>query len=163
MFHLHLADVISFFLKYDGVWFHSHRRDVTFRIYALTDEQLDSLLHFLERGPKSHSTQQGQFLECPLPILGNDNNRTRIDPDVAIPMHNVFRDRWERKAMWESYSAYSFGKAKGRPRNELDYPEIKQKWAQTRSRGEGESTRRTLGDIVKELKNGKGGGPQSGT
>lgn len=112
---------------HDGVWFQSHRKAVTFRIYALTDEQLESLLHFLEWAPKSQSSQQGQRPECPLPILGTDNNLTRIEPDVAIPMHNVFRDRWERKAVWKSYSAYSWGRVKGRPKNELDYPEIKQR------------------------------------
>lgn len=162
MLQLYLADVTSCFLKYDRVWFHSHRKNVTFRIYALTDEQLDSLLHFLERGPESDSTQQGQCLECPLPILGDDNNLTRVDPDVAIPMHNIFRDRWERKIMYGSYNEYAFTRGKGIPRNELDYPEIKQRMAEIRKRREGDPERQTLGDLFREYKNRKGGGSQSG-
>lgn len=150
MFDLYLADVTSCFLKYDRVWFHSHRKSVTFRIYALTDEQLDSLLNLLQQGSESHSTQQRQCVECPLPILGYDNNLTRIDPDVAIPMHNIFRDRWERKAVYGSYNEYAFARAKGRPRNELDYPEIKQRMAQIGKRRERDKETQTLGDLFRE-------------
>lgn len=136
---------------------------MTYRIYALTDDQIDSLLQFLEWVPNAHEEDQKQRPECPLPILGDDHNLTRVDPDVAIPMHNVFRDRWERKSSWKDYNDYVWGNVKGRPRNALDYPELKRRRMLRRDRGEKEGRGRTLGDSYKERQNVGGPGPRSDT
>lgn len=148
---------------HDRVWFESHREGVTYRIYALTEEQIESLLHFLESEPKPQPNQQGQRPECPLPILGNDSNLTRVDPDIAIPMHNIFRDRWEKKAFWESYQAYCFGTVKGRPRDELNYPEIKKRRTPIQHSAGGERTRMTFGEFINRRRNGDKSGSGSGT
>lgn len=133
---------------------------MTYRIYALTEDQLDSLLRFLEWEPNAHAGDQERQPECPLPILGNDNNLTRIDPDVAIPMHNVFRDRWEREVVWNGYQEYCHRR---RPcvKHALDFPEVRQRFE--RSRREDQGRRFTLGDYVKRQRDGKGSGPQSST
>ncbi|KAG8169222.1 hypothetical protein KVR01_001971 [Diaporthe batatas] len=146
---------------YDGIWFDSHREGVTFRIYALTEEQIESLLHFLEWEPKSQPSQQEQRPECPLPILGNDTNLTRVDPDVAIPLHNVYRDRWEKPAFWGSYGAYSFRKSG--PRDELNWPEIKLRKIHTRPTRSQGGTHETFGELLakvqeKNKKPGSGSG-----
>lgn len=136
---------------------------MTFRIYALTDDQLDSLLKFLEWAPKADKEDQNQRPECPLPILGDDNNLTRINPDVAIPMHNVFRDRWERKARWKSYTAYKWGNLRGRPKYALDYPELKGMFMPRGNGVQEEGRMVTLGDVMKRRQNGQSPGPQPGT
>lgn len=130
---------------------------MTYRIYALTDGQLDSLLQFLAWVPNAHMEDQNHRPECPLPILGDDNNLTRIEPDVAIPMHNVFRDRWERKAKWKDYRDYRMG---GRRcvRYVLDFPELRP--AFERKRGE---KRLTFGEFLKQRRDGKGSGTQRDT
>lgn len=111
--------------QYDGVWFHSHRKDVTRRIYALTDDQTATLLRFLTReaGDPDHRDIDS---ECPLPILGDSNNRRRVDPGIAIPEHNVFRDRWERKLAYRSYAQYEQNRSC--TKNSLDYPEMVSDW-----------------------------------
>ncbi|KAG6358643.1 hypothetical protein INS49_012161 [Diaporthe citri] len=148
---------------HEGVWFNSHRRDVTYRIYALTSDQLDSLLQFLEWVPNALTGGQEQQPECPLPILGDDNNLTRIQPDVAIPMHNVFRDRWERKAVWRDYSHYCMGSRRC-VKTALDFPEVKNTLPGAgRRRPEHQGKPLTFGDFLKKRQDGKGSGPQPGT
>jgi len=156
--------VSSSFIQYDGVWFQSHRNGVTYRIYALTDEQLGSLVHFLEWNPKSQCNQQAERPECPLPILGTDDNLTRVDPEVAIPLHNVFRDRWERKMAWNSYEAYRQSQVSGRarPKDAIDYPEVEKEFEMMRQKYSDRGPRVTLGDIKKRRQNGEGSGRQSG-
>lgn len=84
------ADIASLRqFKYDGIWFHSHREDVTKRIYKLTEEQSTSLLQFHEKKLSNESI-------CPLPILGDINKRLRVDEGIASPEFNIYRDRWER-------------------------------------------------------------------
>lgn len=111
--------------QYDGVWFHSHRKDVTRRIYALTDDQTAALLRFLTReaGDPDHGDIDS---ECPFPILGDSNNRRRVDPEIAMPEHNVFRDRWERKMAFRSYEQYEQNSSC--VKNSLDYPEMVSDW-----------------------------------
>ncbi|KAK7700269.1 hypothetical protein SLS64_011082 [Diaporthe eres] len=110
---------------YDGVWFHSHRKDATRRIYALTDDQTATLLRFLTR--EAGSPDHGDIdSECPFPILGDSNNRRRVDPEIAMPEHNVFRDRWERKMAFRSYEQYEQNSSC--VKNSLDYPEMVSDW-----------------------------------
>ncbi|KAK4157367.1 hypothetical protein C8A00DRAFT_40212 [Chaetomidium leptoderma] len=73
----------------DAVYFHSDRQHVTYRIYQLLPEQLKTLLDFLIADePPS---------ESPLPILGDQNNRIRVDPEEPIQTTGIYRDLWERK------------------------------------------------------------------
>lgn len=102
--------------QYDGVWFHSHAKDVTRRIYALTDDQTATLVRFLR---DSHDREIDS--ECPLPIYGDKENSRRVDPEIAIPEHDVFRDRWERKQTYVNYLDYQ--KHRSCVKNSLDYPE----------------------------------------
>ncbi|RFU25242.1 hypothetical protein B7463_g11106, partial [Scytalidium lignicola] len=78
-------------LQGTDIYFHSDRNQVTFRIYKLLDSQIQTLLDFLLLSNAPTTTT------CPLPILGDKNNRDRIDPGDAIDCHGVFRDHWERK------------------------------------------------------------------
>lgn len=75
--------------KPDAIYFHSDNRDVTCRIYRLLDGQKQQLLEFLlsYRTPPS---------DCPLPIHGDRNNRTRIDAEEPIAETGIYRDKWER-------------------------------------------------------------------
>ena len=42
----------------------------------------------------------------PLPILGDKTNRRRVDPEISIPVHHIFRDRWERKIEVDDYNDF---------------------------------------------------------
>lgn len=132
--------------------------NVTYRIYALTDGQIDSLLRFLESAPKVHTDDQTQQPECPLPILGDYDNLNRIEPEVAIPMHNVFRDRWERKAMWNGYQEYS---RRRMPcvRHGLDFPELRRRFERREQQGK----QLTFGEFVKKRQDEKDSCTQSST
>lgn len=133
---------------------------MTYRIYALTDDQLDSLLQFLEWVPNAHEESPKQRPECPLPILGDYDNLTRIEPDTAIPVHNVFRDRWERKARWKSYGDYRLGQGRC-VKHVVDFPELR--WAFERVRRKDQGKEITMGDVMKMRQSGKGPDAQSGT
>ncbi|KAG8162850.1 hypothetical protein KVR01_007328 [Diaporthe batatas] len=100
---------------YDGIWFHSHRYEVTKRIYKLTGEQSERLFQLLER-------EQTEASSCPLPILGDINNRERVDEEIAIPEFNIYRDRWERAIEYKNWSDY--GAQRHCCRNDIDWPEL---------------------------------------
>ncbi|KPM43020.1 hypothetical protein AK830_g3543 [Neonectria ditissima] len=72
------------------VYLHSDRRDVTYRIFKLLDEQKHSLVQFL----LSDVTPPPS---CPLPLLGDVHNRERVDPEEPITSTGIYRDEWERK------------------------------------------------------------------
>ena len=107
--------LLTTWLKYDGVWLHSHRRAVTRRIYEVTEEQTASLLWFLER-----EQVEGDDSASPLPILGDRNNRRRVDPEIAMPEFNVYRDRWERTVDFENWGSVRIPHS----RNLVDYPDL---------------------------------------
>ncbi len=74
-----------------AVYFHSDRKDGTYRIYQLLLEQRNALLDFLlAQDPTSTP-------ESPLPILGDEKNRVRVDPEEPIRETGIYRDLWERK------------------------------------------------------------------
>ncbi|KAJ0117023.1 hypothetical protein J7T55_003439 [Diaporthe amygdali] len=83
----------------NGVWFHSHRRGVTENVYALSEDQIASLTHFLESSPGEANSC------CPLPILANRDNK-RQDYRLSMPKYKIYRDPWERKMMYGSYLVY---------------------------------------------------------
>lgn len=59
---------------------------------------------------------------CPLPILGDRENRRRIDSEIAMPEFNVFRDRWERSVDVKNHRQYR--EEQHCVRTPLDYPEL---------------------------------------
>jgi hypothetical protein len=83
----------------NGVWFHSHRRGVTDHVYALREDQIASLTHFLESDPEEASSS------CLFPILANREN-VRRDYRLSMPKYKIYRDPWERKMMYTSYNDY---------------------------------------------------------
>lgn len=83
----------------NGVWFHSHRRRITDHVYALREDQVASLTHFLESDPEEASEC------CPFPILANREN-VRRDYRLSMPKYKIYRDPWERKMMYMSYKSY---------------------------------------------------------
>jgi len=73
----------------EAVYFHSDRQDVTYRIYQLLPEQRNALVEYLlAEDPTTLS---------PLPILGDTENRVRVDPEEPIRETGIYRDIWERK------------------------------------------------------------------
>jgi hypothetical protein len=92
------------------VFFHSDRKNVTDRIYALTEEQKQKLSAFFA----DTSNQQSNVL----PVVGDSRNRVRVNHEDAVFMFHVYRDRWEREVL--DYRQYP-----SRCREiALDYPEM---------------------------------------
>ena len=58
----------------DAIYYHSWHGNVTYRIYQLLPEQRKALLDFLL------AEEPVSVDNCPLPILGDANNRIRVDP-----------------------------------------------------------------------------------
>lgn len=75
----------------DALYFHSDRKMVAYRIWQLLDTQKKQLLDFLLA---EHNT-----VPSPFPILADDNNLTRIDPEEPIRETGIYRDLWERKPL----------------------------------------------------------------
>lgn len=75
-----------------NVYFQSCRKHTTFRVWQLLDEQQADLISFLLDGEdKVNSASQ------PLPVLPSRANTVRVDPEDAIPVHNIYRDLYERE------------------------------------------------------------------
>lgn len=74
----------------NAVYFISDRYNVTYRIYELLPDQRQLLIDFL--------TADTPPLGNPLPILGDDKNRNRVDPEEPIEETGIYRDIWERSA-----------------------------------------------------------------
>ncbi|KAL1868299.1 hypothetical protein Daus18300_006023 [Diaporthe australafricana] len=86
----------------DAVYLHPDRAEVTYRICLLTDAQKKALLDFLldPPGTGSSSTRSSgvskQTQTCPLPIIPDETNTQRVDPEEPIRCTGVYRDQWER-------------------------------------------------------------------
>lgn len=76
----------------DTIYLHPDREDVTYRICQLTDTQKVTLLRFLRA---DNSSEEG--VKCPLPILPDENNTHRVDPEEPFSFTGVYRDIWERE------------------------------------------------------------------
>ncbi|KAG8162147.1 hypothetical protein KVR01_007912 [Diaporthe batatas] len=96
-----------------NIWLHSARDRVTYRICQLHDEQQKALVDYLLAAPGD--------LSNPLPVLPHKGNRRRIDPDIAHTHFLVFREYWDRKPATQELLDFN----RRRPRNEGDYPEIR--------------------------------------
>ena len=122
-------------LQSDMVYFHTDRHDVTYRIYALLDRQKQQLVDFL-LGAQGNSPD----MISPLPILGDKENRTRVDPEEHIRETGIYRDIWERKELplstspsdfrlkdvfdgfdWVTYEEWQVSRRRARHRLELAY------------------------------------------
>lgn len=89
---------------------------MTHRICAVTDDQLADLLQFL--GSETPCDENS----CPLPILVDKTNRRRVDDEIAIPEHNIYRDRWERRIRFSDFEDYEFVRGGMCIIDEVDYP-----------------------------------------
>lgn len=94
----------------DAVYLHPDRDDVTYRISKLTDEQKATLVDFLTTTKRSldkeseaagygqeHERGSLEGKDCPLPILPNETNLHRVDPEEPFNVTCVYRDVWERE------------------------------------------------------------------
>lgn len=82
----------------------------------MTEDQLAKLVQFLE------SEDPGDHRACPLPILIDSTNRRRVDNEIAIPEHNIYRYRWERKMRFSDFEEYDFVRGGMCVVDEVDYP-----------------------------------------
>ncbi|KAH7241522.1 hypothetical protein BKA59DRAFT_513043 [Fusarium tricinctum] len=99
-----------------NVYFICTRANVTFRVCQLSDDQQSALLAFLLADSEDASALY------PLPILPGPQNRQRIDPSEAIPIHKVHRDEWERNPPQPKLRMQRL--LRSRAKNSLDYPEM---------------------------------------
>lgn len=82
----------------DAVYLHPERDEVTYRICLLTDTQKKALLDFFLGTPSTGSSGVAKDREtCPLPIIPDETNVQRVDPEEPIRYTGVYRDQWERK------------------------------------------------------------------
>lgn len=61
-----------------------------YRIFKLLDTQKKQLVDFL-------LSEDSPPASCPLPILGDADNRHRVDPEEPIEETGIYRDKWERR------------------------------------------------------------------
>lgn len=101
-----------------NVYLHPGRRDVTWRVTQLRDEQQQALLEFLLAERKT-SSPTSTAIPCPLPIIVDARNEIRVDAEISITERAIYRDVWERKPLSiEEMHIYQ-----RRPTSDLDYPE----------------------------------------
>ncbi|KAF5685797.1 hypothetical protein FCIRC_3286 [Fusarium circinatum] len=79
-------------LDQDAVYIHPDRENVTYRICRLTSEQKLQLLKFLTAEESGHS---------PLPILPDETNDFRVDPEESPEETGIYRDIWDRSELRE--------------------------------------------------------------
>jgi hypothetical protein len=90
-------------------------RRQTHRVYQLRDDQQEALFNFLLAETDSPPPEPN-----PLPVLSSAQNRVRVDSEVAITNHNIYRDIWERKPLTVEEELTM----ERRPKSDLDYPEL---------------------------------------
>jgi hypothetical protein len=76
----------------DAIYIHPDRENVTYRICRLTSEQKLQLLNFLTSEDQTPS---------PLPILPDEKNDYRIDPEESPETTGIYRDIWDRSELGE--------------------------------------------------------------
>lgn len=74
----------------NAIWFHSDRAEVTYRIYQLLEEQKGKLLEFLMSDTPDLTI---------LPILGNEDNLDREDPEEPVERTGIYRHLTDRKPL----------------------------------------------------------------
>lgn len=79
----------------DAVYLHPDHDEVTYRVCLLTDAQKKALLDFLLGTPGTGSSGLASETEtCPLPIIPDETNMQRVDPEEPIQYTGVYRDPW---------------------------------------------------------------------
>lgn len=108
----------------DAIYLHPDRQEITYRIFQLLPDQRSALVDFLlVDGPPPAS---------PFPILPDENNHIRVDPEEPIQGTGIYRDIWERAELGRD-------KGDGRLRTVWDrreYPTMEDYFA---SRGRGQA------------------------
>lgn len=74
----------------DAVYLHPDRDEVTYRICQLTDVQKKAMMDFFQAKEASNE------VACPLPVLPDETNTQRVDPEEPTRVTGVYRDAWER-------------------------------------------------------------------
>lgn len=105
-----------------NIYLHPNRAKVTLRVTQLLDHQQQALVDFLLAKPElpDPAAAPGDAavpVPCPLPILVDHHNRTRVSPEEAIVERGIYRDIWER----EPEDRLGWSKARRRPRCALDF------------------------------------------
>jgi hypothetical protein len=95
-----------------NVYFNACREHVTYRYFQLRDEQQQAMVDFLLAEDASRA-------QSPLPIIGDLNNRVRVDAHKAILHRRIYRDIWERVPPTPEQASF----LDRRPQNGFDYPE----------------------------------------
>ncbi|KAI1759777.1 hypothetical protein GGR53DRAFT_470995 [Hypoxylon sp. FL1150] len=104
----------------DAVFFHPDRYELTYRIYQLLDDQKQKMLDFLLSDSPGPS---------PFPILADENNDRRVDPEEDIEATGIYRNIWERRPL-----PLDGPDARQRDVSDrLNYPTMKD-WQEARSR-----------------------------
>lgn len=121
----------------DAVYLHPDRDEVTYRICLLTGAQKKALLDFLLDKPGTGSPGCAREIEtCPLPIIPDETNMHRVDPEEPIWYTGVYRDQWERKMPPPSWMGDGRGSCVYNP---LDFPsKMDQEDARSRFRSRGD-------------------------
>ncbi|KAF9773639.1 hypothetical protein IL306_008521, partial [Fusarium sp. DS 682] len=99
----------GFDVDQNAIYLHPDREDVTYRICRLTNEQKLQLLNFLTSKDPAPN---------PLPILPDEKNDYRIDPEESPETTGVYRDIWDRSELPEE----AFDKRLRDVWSRLDFP-----------------------------------------
>ncbi|KAF5583202.1 hypothetical protein FPANT_8234 [Fusarium pseudoanthophilum] len=76
----------------DAIYIHPDRDGITYRICRLTSEQKLQLIRFLTAEEPGQNT---------LPILPDETNDDRIDPEESPEDTGIYRDKWDRSELRE--------------------------------------------------------------
>ena len=101
----------------DAIYLHPDRYQVTYRICQLLPEQRQALLNFLLADELPS--------ENPIPIVPNQDNRIRVDPEESIRDTGIYRDLWERKDIPRNHSDARLRDVI----SSLDYPSLEDHFA----------------------------------
>ncbi|KAF4342643.1 hypothetical protein FBEOM_3416 [Fusarium beomiforme] len=74
----------------DAIYLHPNRANLAYRICKLLDDQKQNLLDFLT---------SSSLPPNPLPILVNEYNEYRIDPEESTEDTGIYRDVWDRSEL----------------------------------------------------------------
>ncbi|KAK0752992.1 hypothetical protein B0T18DRAFT_314652 [Schizothecium vesticola] len=104
-----------------NIYLHPSRCKVTFRVTQLLDWQQQALVDFLLSKPDlTAASGDASPVPCPVPVIVDDRNRTRVSPEDALVLRGIYRDVWERKPL----DSFGYRGIIRRPQAQVDYPEI---------------------------------------
>ncbi|KAK4450289.1 hypothetical protein QBC34DRAFT_297434 [Podospora aff. communis PSN243] len=105
-----------------NIYLQPARAKVTCRVTQLLDHQQKALVDFLlaTKSETGVNQEDASPVPCPLPIIVDDRNRTRVSPEDALVVRGIYRDIWERTPL----TTEEWRIQKRRPQDWIDYPEI---------------------------------------